>query len=138
MITFNTPEAKLNLSEQIVLSCSNAGNCQEGGYASYASDFLRDSGTSSESCYPYKTANGKCGSACSYWNNNVYKFDSWSYAVYNSTAPVDTLKNAIYTSGPVVVWFRVYEDFLYYRSGVYSHVWGYYQGNHFVLVTGWD
>ena len=138
LITFNNPGTNLNLSEQIVLSCSGAGNCQEGGYASYASDFLRDSGTSSEGCYPYKNANGKCGSACDYWDNNVYKFDSWSYAVNNTTAPVDTLKNAIYTSGPVVVWFKVYDDLRYYSSGVYSHVWGPYLGNHFVLVTGWN
>jgi hypothetical protein len=36
------------------------------------------------------------------------------------------------------VWYKIYEDFFYYSSGVYSHVWGNYSGNHFVLVVGWD
>jgi hypothetical protein len=36
------------------------------------------------------------------------------------------------------VQFRVYSDFYYYRGGVYSYSGGYYEGNHAVLVTGYD
>jgi len=33
--------------------------------------------------------------------------------------------------------FEVYEDFMNYKSGVYKHVTGTFQGNHDVKVLGW-
>jgi C1A family cysteine protease len=138
LITFNWPGSDLNLSEQIVLSCSGAGNCEQGGYASTASDFLRDTGTSQEICYPYSAQDGDCRSACTNWDHNVYRFQNWSYVVSGSAATVNAIKNALYTSGPVVAWFRVYDDFSSYGGGVYSHTTGNYLGNHYVLVVGWN
>jgi len=52
MIDYALPGANLNLSEQIVLSCSGAGSCN-GGYTTTASQFLINSGTGKEGCYPY-------------------------------------------------------------------------------------
>ena len=45
LITFNLPGTNLNLSEQIVLSCSSAGTCN-GGSTTTASNFIRTTGTS--------------------------------------------------------------------------------------------
>jgi len=137
LLTFDWPGIDLNLSEQIVLSCSGGGNCATGGYASTASNFLRDTGTNLETCYPYTATDGNCSDACFNWQSSVYRFDSWSYVVNGTTASVDVVKNAIYTNGPVAAWFRVYEDFYSYSSGVYTYTSGTYQGNHFVLVVGW-
>ena len=147
LITFGWPNTNLDLSEQIVVSCTDSlapsgdarpNDCESGGYASTASDFLKYTGTSLESCYYYTALDGTCSSACSNWQGNVYKFTSWSSVVSGGTADANAIKNAVYTSGPVVAWFKVYNDFYSYHSGVYSYTSGSYLGNHFVLVVGWD
>jgi C1A family cysteine protease len=137
LITFNWPGRDLNLAEQIVLSCSGGGDCG-GGYASVASDYLKNTGTSVETCYPYTATDGACGNACPHWQSRAYKLASWRYVSNSGSATADMIKNAIYTDGPVVAWFKVYSDFYSYHSGVYTHVTGTYDGNHFVLVTGYD
>ena len=53
----NTPGVDLNLSEQVLISCgssggNDAGSCS-GGYISYASDYIRNTGLPLETCYPY-------------------------------------------------------------------------------------
>jgi C1A family cysteine protease len=138
LITFNWPGQDLNLSEQIVLSCSGGGDCDAGGYASVASDYLKNTGTSVETCYPYTATNGACSNACPNWQSKAYKIASWQYVSIAGSATAAMIKNAIYNGGPVVAWFNVYEDFLYYSSGVYTQTWGVYKGSHFVLVTGYD
>lgn len=40
-------------------------------------------------------------------------------------------------NGPVQTAFNVYEDFLSYKSGVYSHVTGSPVGGHAVKIIGW-
>jgi C1A family cysteine protease len=137
LITFNLPGRDLNLSEQIVLSCSGGGNCNE-GYASTASDYLRDTGTAVETCYPYTNTDGTCSNACPRWQSNAYKIASWQYVSLSGSATAATIKNAIHSGGPVVAWFQVYTDFYYYSSEVYTWQWGDLEGNHFVLVVGYD
>jgi len=138
LITFNWPGNKLNLSEQILLSCSGAGDCQVGGYIDDASDFLRDTGINLETCYGYKATDGNCGSACATWQSRPYRINGWSWVAYGSAPTQTALKNAIYTNGPVVVSLNVYTDFYFYHSGVYHCSWGAYEGGHAVLVVGWD
>jgi C1A family cysteine protease len=138
LITFNWPGRDLNLSEQIVLSCSGGGNCAEGGYASIASDYLRDTGTAVETCYPYTATDGVCGNACPHWQSSAYKIASWHYVSIAGSATAATIKNAIYNGGPVVARIEVYTDFFYYSSGVYTQQWGNDEGGHAVLVTGYD
>ncbi|WP_028322949.1 C1 family peptidase [Desulfatiglans anilini] len=137
MITNSLPGSTLDLSEQIVLSCSTAGDCT-GGYASTASDFLKNTGTAVESCYPYTVSKGPCSNACTNWQDETYYFTSWSYANSGEVATSTEIKNAIYNNGPVVVWYKVYSDFYSYSTGVYTKTSGTYEGNHFVLVVGWN
>jgi C1A family cysteine protease len=137
LITFNWPGRDLNLSEQVVLSCSGGGDCG-GGFASTASDYLKNTGTAVETCYPYTATNGACGNACPHWQSRAYKIASWKYVSLAGSATAATIKNAIYHDGPVVAWFKVYTDFYSYSSGVYTQTSGTYEGGHFVLVTGYD
>ena len=137
LITFNWPGTNQNLSEQIVLSCSGAGSC-DGGSPGAASDFLKNTGTNLESCYPYLAQNGNCSSACPNWQNSTYKIDNWSYVSSGSPPAASAIKNAIYASGPVVAVFDVYTDFFSYDSGVYSYVSGEYEGGHAILIVGWN
>lgn len=137
LINFNWSGTNLNLSEQIVLSCSGAGSC-DGGSPTTASRFLTTTGTNLESCYPYTAQNGNCTSACPNWQDSTYKINNWSYISNGSSPAASALKNAIYSSGPVVAVFDVYTDFFSYSSGVYSYVSGNYEGGHAILIVGWD
>jgi C1A family cysteine protease len=122
-----------DLSEQIVMSCSGAGSC-EGGSLTAASDFFKNVGVASESCYPYTETDGNYADACSSWRSSAYKIDNWTY-VYNT---INNLKSAIYDNGPVATTMAVYTDFFYYGSGVYRYTWGKLEGYHGVTIVGWD
>jgi len=41
------------------------------------------------------------------------------------------------TNGPVEAAFSVYTDLMAYKSGVYSHVTGDFEGGHAIKIIGW-
>jgi len=49
----------------------------------------------------------------------------------------DQIKYEILNNGPVETTFTVYQDFFSYKSGVYQHVTGDYDGGHAIKVLGW-
>lgn len=136
--TYNRPGTDIDLSEQIPLSCSGAGNCANGGYASTASTYLKNTGTAKETCYPYTNADGSCGAACANWQLSPYMVTDWSYANQTFPATTSMLKTAVLTKGPVVARMVVFSDLYSYTGGVYAMVSGENKGGHFVLVVGWD
>jgi C1A family cysteine protease len=137
LITLNTPDTDLNLAEQIVLSCSQAGTC-DGGWPDQASSFLSSTGTAGQSYYPYTATDGMCSSAANGWQGNSYRIKNWQYVVDNEIPTVDAIKNAIFNTGPVVATMMVYNDFDYYSSGVYSYTTGGYLGAHAIVIVGWN
>lgn len=129
----------LDLSEQIPLSCSGAGDCAEGGYASEVSTFLFKKGTALETCYPYANNDGSCGASCANWQRRPYRFLSdFVYVNADAYPTIQRIKSAIHQYGPVVFWMNVYSDLYYYVSGVYQQTTGTQEGGHFVLAVGWD
>jgi C1A family cysteine protease len=141
LITFNMPGIDLDLSEQILISCSDAGNCLTGGYLTKAADFLKNAGTSLESCYPYEESDGYCAQACSDWETNNYRIDSWRQITKGSAVDLTAIKSALIESGPLPAWMKVYEDFFSYGQGIYSYTYGQLApggGGHYVLIVGWD
>ncbi|EYB96045.1 hypothetical protein Y032_0154g3007 [Ancylostoma ceylanicum] len=48
-----------------------------------------------------------------------------------------SIRQEIYKNGPVVAAFKVYEDFSFYKGGIYVHKWGIQTGAHAVKVIGW-
>jgi C1A family cysteine protease len=136
LITLETPGVDLNLSEQVLVSCSGAGSCGGGSIGS-ASSYIKNTGLPLESCYGYTGTNGNCSNACSNWQASSYRIANYSYVT--TTAPtVETLKNALYTYGPLVTTMQVYSDFDSYKSGIYSYVTGYKRGGHAILLVGYD
>jgi C1A family cysteine protease len=135
LIKNNQPNTDVDLSEQILVSCSHAGSCG-GGYIDRASDFIRDTGLPEESCYPYTANNGNCRRACKDWRLNTDRIDSWFY-VATPSPEADVIKNALYTYGPLVTTMDVYTDFFSYKTGIYSYTWGTYEGGHAVLIIGY-
>jgi len=131
-----TPGINLDLSEQILVSCSGAGTCG-GGYIDKAANYARDMGLPVESCFPYNATNSSCANACQGWTNNSYHINGWHW-VATTSPTVDILKTALVTSGPLVTTMEVYSDFYSYKSGVYNHVSGTYQGGHAILLVGYN
>jgi C1A family cysteine protease len=137
----NTPGVDLNLSEQVLISCgssggNDAGSCS-GGYISYASDYIRNTGLPLETCYPYTGGDGSCGSACSSYQTSTYQIVSWGY-VTTTSPTVSAIREALVSYGPLVTTMDVYDDFFSYSSGVYTHTTGDYAGGHAVLIVGYS
>jgi len=142
LIANNTPNVTLDLSEQVLLACSNAGiSCAQGGYVNHAADFVRDVGLPLESCDPYNAGTtkslGACSSACPNWQSSADRIKSWQYVTTNSPT-VDAIKSALNDYGPLPTMMAVYTDFYSYQSGVYSYAWGSLQGSHAILIVGYD
>jgi len=129
----------LNLAEQILVSCSGAGDCG-GGYIGSASGYIKNTGLPEEICSPYKALDCNdsppvcCNQACVDGTYDMYKIDSYSWV----SATIDSIKNALNMNGPLVTTMAVYNDFFSYTGGVYTHVTGSLAGYHAVLIIGYD
>jgi C1A family cysteine protease len=123
----------IDLSEQILVSCSGVGSCS-GGSSAAASSFIRDTGLPLESCLQYTATNNLCSNACLNWENDTQSINEW----HPASANINDIRNAVYSYGPVIATMYVYNDFYSYRSGVYSYATGSYVGAHAVLVVGYD
>jgi C1A family cysteine protease len=144
LIAQNWSGMDLNLAEQILVSCSGAGDCG-GGYIGSSSSYIKNTGLPEEACFLYQARDCNppppedpnavcCNQACMEWTNDTYKIDSYS----GVTATVDAIKNALNTNGPLVTTMAVYNDFFSYTGGVYTHVTGSLAGHHAVLIIGYD
>ncbi|MCX5789537.1 MAG: C1 family peptidase [Elusimicrobia bacterium] len=123
----------LDLSEQAFLSCNSGGySCKAGGELDPR--FLRDYGLPPESYYPYEGFKDSCAKAKAGWQKHAYKIDSWGGVAKN----VDSIKAALAHHGPVATGYGIYEDFLYYQSGIYSYTGGRFLGGHAVLIVGYN
>ncbi len=94
-------ESLLNpdLSEQYLLSCSDAGNCQTGGDRFEAFNYTKISGISDESCFPYTYQQGQC-SRCQNYQSRLWKIDTRSFVEAPS---VIQIKNFTINYGPVSI-----------------------------------
>jgi len=140
--------------------CASCGMGCNGGYPSAAWSYWVHSGLVSGGnykgggCFPYQLANcdhhttGKYGPcppvvptpACTKkcedgkdWTADKH-FGSSSYGVPSRVADI---QNELMNHGPIEVAFTVYQDFLTYKSGVYSHKTGSALGGHAVKMIGW-
>ncbi len=137
LITKSQTGVDINLSEQTLISCSGAGNCT-GGTSSIASNYLQDTGVPGEISYPYTATDGNCLNAGANWQKVTYKISQWNYIATGSPPTIDTIKNALYTYGPLVTGMNVYDDLFWYIGGVYSHVSGLLRAYHNILIIGYD
>ncbi|MFZ0928018.1 MAG: C1 family peptidase [Syntrophobacteraceae bacterium] len=130
----------LHLSEETLLSCAGAGDCNGGGNQGKAADFIQNTGLPSAACFPYANAVENCSNACQDWQNETFKITSWLWVTGSGfTNPtVDELKNALYSYGPLVTSMNLCADFTFYTSGVYSYTSGTCGGTHAIEIIGWD
>ncbi|MCK5055302.1 MAG: hypothetical protein KAT34_01495 [Candidatus Aminicenantes bacterium] len=135
-IETNQPDIQPDFSEQHLLSCANAGNCTIGGWAPAVLNYIEVIGFSSETCFPYQAQDTPC-QPCEGWEKSKILISGYSRVtmdVENRSAIINALQ-----SGPIVVWFEVYDDFYHYRTGIYKKVASAkYKGGHIVAMVGYD
>ena len=121
----------IDLSESDLYYC-NGGDCVRGITIPNAAYYVSGTGVSDELCFPYTVLDGSCDDKKPNWNDRVIK------AKTTKVQGVTGIKNAIYQFGAVVSSFIVFEDFYYYSSGVYKHVYGNSVGGHVITIVGWN
>jgi parallel beta-helix repeat protein len=68
------------------------------------------------------------------WQNRTVKITDWSYIPADPVA----IKTALLTNGPVPSYFLVYDDFVYFKKGIYQHRWGHTRGAHYMAIVGYN
>ena len=137
MISWTLPGTDPDYSEQYVLSCSDAGDCDSGN-AHQALEFLSDTGTPPEACFPYEGDDGvPCGASCPETEEFRNRLVNVSYVTLDNV-DIEVMKAAL-EDGPLVTFMQVYENFYGYDEGIYSAYGSDYTGvNHSVLIIGYD
>ena len=100
-----------------------------------AANYLIEHGVPDEGCYPdphrafdypFESLEG--------WENRTVKITEWDWVDHDD----ESMKNALIEYGPLLLCMSVWKDFLYYKGGVYKHVWGERVGGHVVAIVGYD
>ena len=113
------------------------GGTYEAGYVNIidAANYLIEHGVPDEGCYPdphrafdypFESLEG--------WENRTVKITEWGWVEHD----IESIKNALIEHGPLVLCIFFWEDFYYYRGGVYEHRWGERAGGHVVTLVGYD
>ncbi|MBU4445282.1 T9SS type A sorting domain-containing protein [bacterium] len=137
-IVNNDIDTTIDLSEQFLVSCGDAGDC-DGGYSSLALEWYKNVGVPSESCFGYTATNDTCENACPDWQDEVMKIPGWGYITLDEDI-VDNIKAAIFRH-PVSASYIVYGSFFAYDSGIYEYAPRpdeEPEGGHAILIVGWD
>ncbi len=138
-IARKTPHSPWAFSPQHLFACGG-GTCDRGWMPMTALNYLQSSGVPDEACFPYQSgATGEdlaCSSSCS-----DAKSRSQKIVRYNTTsfffASIDSVKKAL-QKGPLLASMVVYEDFMFYKSGVYKYTSGAQLGGHAVVIEGYN
>ena len=131
IIAKDKPSQNLDLSEQVFISCGGVGSCNGG---TLNADYLVSSGLPPEKYYPYAAVDGDCSSAQAGWEKAAEKIGSWG----SVSAKLSSIKSALAKYGPLPTAMWVYEDFMHYKTGVYSYVSGKKLGGHAILLVGYN
>jgi C1A family cysteine protease len=135
LITSHTPDQDLNLSEQALVSCDLDNFGCQGGYLARALSYLQTTGIPLETAAPYTSGETGIDGACTpAMQQNTYRVTSFEHIA----ASVESIKSALIQYGPLFTQYVIYEDFMFYESGVYRHLEGYIEGIHAVTIVGYD
>jgi len=130
-IAYADPGWQPDLSESHLFFCS-WGNCTEGWSPMTALVDSQSRGIADEACFPYQDYDQPCN-PCADWENRVTKIDC-----YRQSNGAARIKQDLADYGPLITSMSVYADFYAYRSGIYAHTSGGYEGGHAVTLVGYN
>ncbi len=93
---FFNQQIDLDLSEQELVSCGNAGSCR-GGFPGAALRYVRDSGIHEEACFPESGTDEPCANRCTAPREHIFISDLHNYYPYSD----DDVKAEILEYGPI-------------------------------------
>jgi parallel beta-helix repeat protein len=107
-----------------------------GSYPENDTAFLKEYGVPDEACWPYPKEEYQypLNTTSPDWMNRTVKITDWSYIPADPVA----IKTALVTNGPVPSYFLVYNDFIYFKKGIYEHRWGKVRGPHYMAIVGYN
>lgn len=137
-IVADNPRLDLNLAEQNLVSCSDAGSCS-GGSSYLALRYIQSNGIVDENCFPYMGADSSC-ILCSGWQNRLTYVDE----VYGFVPTRDTIRQSVVDYGPMYVSMGVNLDYGGYWDG--NNIYrcsndsqnGQTGSNHAVVIVGYN
>jgi predicted secreted protein len=144
----------VDLSEQFLVSCNvepSMWGCDGGWWAhdyhwNKVAPGNSEAGAVLESEFPYQASDVPCCGSCPY--SHPYKLSSWSClgktgtppdCCTGSILPINEIKEAIMTYGPISAGVCIGPDFQDYTGGIFEtdqYCWG--GINHAVCLVGWD
>ena len=132
----NHPNPTMHLSEAHLYYCYGAKEhvtCATGWLPNKALVYCISGGLVDDACFPYTAHDQPCN-LCSDWQKRLTKIKSQTPLTKNPAA----MKDWISKKGPIIGCFVVYQDFFYYKSGIYKHTTGAQAGGHCVAIVGYD
>jgi hypothetical protein len=126
----------LDLSEAHLFYCGG-GSCSNGWTVSKSVKYLETYGVPEESCFPYTPTQTDCVETCPDWQTQAIKIID-GVRIKSYPPAISDVQAALIEHGPLVTTFTVYNDFFYYNSGIYEHVYGEVAGGHAVAIIGYD
>ncbi|KAK0040433.1 cathepsin B [Biomphalaria pfeifferi] len=149
-------------AEDINDCCKSCGMGCNGGYPAAAWEWYVDTGVVSggqygtnEGCMPYSLPHcdhhttgkyqpcpavvptPKCEKKCRTGYPKSYSNDKTRGKKSYGVRGVQSIMQELVDNGPVTAAFDVYSDFLSYKTGVYRHTTGSYEGGHAVKIIGY-
>jgi parallel beta-helix repeat protein len=114
----------------------SGGNIIWGSYPENDTQFLKEYGIPDEACWPYpkEKIQYPLNTTSPDWHNRTVKITDWSYLPADPVA----IKTALINNGPVPSYFLVYDDFVYFKKGIYEHRWGNTRGAHYMAIVGYN
>ncbi len=114
-----------------------AGGTIEQGYVNIvdAAQYLMEVGVPDEGCFPdpHRPVDYSFESLPG-WENRTVKITEWGWVDHD----INTMKQALIDHGPLIICIRFWQDFFYYKNGVYQNHTGEHAGGHVVTIVGYD
>lgn len=105
-------------STQDIVSCSEYSQGCEGGFPYLISKYAKDFGLVDEECFPYEGKELQCmEKKCTRQFGIGYHYIGGFYGACNE----ELMKIELVKNGPLAVSFEVYDDFRFYKGGIYHH-----------------